>query len=489
MISPQTGAIASFAEADRFVLAGANKALEQGLTIAGENHPVQILYKDSQSNPNRAVRVRGAADQPRASRSHARRPRPADTVIPVADQCELKGVPCITADDPWQSWLLRPQGQSTRRASTGPITSSGASTMLADLFVDMWQSLPYEQDDRHMVRPTIRTAWRPTIRITASAGSSSSKGFTVDDVGPYPPSATTSPRRSAELKETNCDIVCGIFNPPQFATFWTQCAQQNYRPENHDPAEGALCSRPPSRRWAIAALDISTEVWWSHHHPFKSGLTGEAAEQFCAYECLSDQGKQWTQPIGFKHANLEVAIDVAQARQEARADVHPRRDRGDRLPFTGRPDHLEGRHPPIRCRTSAPPRWSADNGRRARSSNTTSHRVQQRRRRNCARQRVRAGFVSRSGGRVWGAARVASDAAPASSIDRACAAKSDPRYPGEVSQMAVRTTVVGSWWPHADMEKDLARRPRGQAFGAGKRVCAQARRRQSHSGAARSRSR
>jgi branched-chain amino acid transport system substrate-binding protein len=54
MISPQTGAIASFAEADRFVLAGANKALEQGLTIAGENHPVQIIYKDSQSNPNRA---------------------------------------------------------------------------------------------------------------------------------------------------------------------------------------------------------------------------------------------------------------------------------------------------------------------------------------------------------------------------------------------------------------------------------------------------
>ena len=54
---------------------------------------------------------------------------------------------------------------------------------------------------------------------------------------------------------------------------------------------------------------MSTEVWWSHHHPFKSGLTGQTAQQFCdAYEKAT--GKQWTQPLGFKHANIEVAIDV-----------------------------------------------------------------------------------------------------------------------------------------------------------------------------------
>ena len=30
---------------------------------------------------------------------------------------------------------------------------------------------------------------------------------------------------------------------------------------------------------------MSTEVWWSQHHPFKSGLTGETAQQFCdAYD-------------------------------------------------------------------------------------------------------------------------------------------------------------------------------------------------------------
>ena len=57
MVSPQTGPIAAFGEADQFVLAGVRKAIGDGILIAGEKHPVQIIYKDSQSNPNRAAEV------------------------------------------------------------------------------------------------------------------------------------------------------------------------------------------------------------------------------------------------------------------------------------------------------------------------------------------------------------------------------------------------------------------------------------------------
>src|SRR5271156_1404461 len=44
MVSPQTGPIAEFAEADQFVLAGVRKALANGINIAGETHPVEIIY-------------------------------------------------------------------------------------------------------------------------------------------------------------------------------------------------------------------------------------------------------------------------------------------------------------------------------------------------------------------------------------------------------------------------------------------------------------
>ena len=111
-----------------------------------------------------------------------------------------------------------------------------------------------------------------------------------------------------QLKANNCEIACGIFNPPQFVTFWTQCAQQGYRPKIMTPPKAILF---PSAVEALGTrgTGTSTEVWWSQHHPYKSGLTGETAQQFCdAYTAAT--GKQWTQPIGFKHANIEVAIDA-----------------------------------------------------------------------------------------------------------------------------------------------------------------------------------
>src|SRR6185437_9592836 len=97
MVSPSTGPIAAFGEADQWVLAEAKKILAKGITVAGETHPVEIIYRDSQSNPNRASEVaaqlinRDKIDIMVASST-------GDTVVPVADQCELAGIPCITAD-------------------------------------------------------------------------------------------------------------------------------------------------------------------------------------------------------------------------------------------------------------------------------------------------------------------------------------------------------------------------------------------------------
>jgi branched-chain amino acid transport system substrate-binding protein len=55
--------------------------------------------------------------------------------------------------------------------------------------------------------------------------------------------------------------------------------------------------------------NLSSEVWWSPSHPFKSSLTGQSAKQLAdAYEGATK--RQWTQPIGFIHSLFEVATDV-----------------------------------------------------------------------------------------------------------------------------------------------------------------------------------
>src|SRR5262245_27773619 len=56
-VSPQTGPLAAFAQADDFVIRGFLEAVKDGLKIGGETYSVEVLVKDSQSDPNRAAAV------------------------------------------------------------------------------------------------------------------------------------------------------------------------------------------------------------------------------------------------------------------------------------------------------------------------------------------------------------------------------------------------------------------------------------------------
>ena len=78
------------------------------------------------------------------------------------------------------------------------------------------------------------------------------------------------------LKKENVEIVMGIFTPPAFSTFWTQCGQQGFKPKIVTPAKAVLF---PSAVEALGprGVGMTTEVWWSPHHLFKSGLTGQTA--------------------------------------------------------------------------------------------------------------------------------------------------------------------------------------------------------------------
>jgi branched-chain amino acid transport system substrate-binding protein len=315
-ITPETGPIAPFGEPSKWVADEVSKFLGDGIVVAGEKHKVEILNRDSQSNPNRASEVAAQlinndrVDIMIASST-------GDTTNPVADQCELAGVPCITSDDPWQSWFFGRKGDP-KKGFEWTYHFFWGFDMVANMFAEMWLTLPNTNkiagimltndpdgiaasDPQHGLPPTIK-----------------SHGFDVHYLGLYPPLTDDFTAQITQLKNLNADIVCGIFNPPQFAIFWTQCAQQGYKPKIVTPAKALLFPT------AVEALGdrgagMSSEVWWSHHHPFKSSLTGQTAQEFCdAYEKAS--GKQWTQPLGFKHANLEVAIDVLKRSKKLDAD-------------------------------------------------------------------------------------------------------------------------------------------------------------------------
>ena len=96
--------------------------------------------------------------------------------------------------------------------------------------------------------------------------------------------------------------------PPEYTAFSSAAAQQNFRPKIVAMAK-ATEFPPAVAPLGDRALGLSVEVWWSPTHPYKSGLTGQSSQQLAdAYEAAS--GKQWSMPLGFRHALFEVAIDA-----------------------------------------------------------------------------------------------------------------------------------------------------------------------------------
>ena len=104
-VSPQSGSLFAFGEADNFVISSAQQTFKDGLEIGGRAYPVEILVRDSQSDPERAGEVAAAlitGDQVDLMLVSST----PETTNPVADACERSGVPCISTVTPYQPWFL-----------------------------------------------------------------------------------------------------------------------------------------------------------------------------------------------------------------------------------------------------------------------------------------------------------------------------------------------------------------------------------------------
>jgi branched-chain amino acid transport system substrate-binding protein len=304
-VSPQTGPIAAFGEADEFILNGVRQALKDGLVVNGVKHPVTIVVKDSQSNPSRAAEVTAALiDQDKCDIITGS--STSDTTIPVADQCEVNGVPCVTTDTPWEPWFFGRRGDPAKGFEWTYHFFWGAGDLYR-VFLDMWGSVPtnkvvgglWSNDPDGVAIGDKDRGFPAAIK---------KEGYTLVDAGMYPIMSDDFSKQIAMFKAQNVEIVTGVFVPPAFATFWSQAAQQGFRPKVASIIKALLF---PSAVEALGerGAQMSTEVWWSPSHPFKSGLTGETAGQLAsAYAKASN--RPWIQPMGFKHAGFEVVCDV-----------------------------------------------------------------------------------------------------------------------------------------------------------------------------------
>ncbi len=301
-VSPQSGPLAAFSEADKYILE--NFAASE----AGANF--EVIVKDSQSNPNRAADVAGEliVDDEIDLMLVASTP---ETTNPVASTCEAEEVPCISTVAPWQPWFIGQQGNPGDPASWEPFYYAfhffwGLEDVIS-VFTAMWNQLETnKQVGALFPNDGDGNAWGdPNVGFPPSL---SELGYTLTDPGRYQNLTDDFSAQINAFRQANVEIVTGVPIPPDFTTFWSQAKQQGFTPKAASIGKAILFPQ------AVEALgnagnNLSSEVWWSPTHPFSSSLTGASSSEL-AQGYMAATSRQWTQPIGFVHALFEMAANV-----------------------------------------------------------------------------------------------------------------------------------------------------------------------------------
>src|SRR5277367_5812269 len=250
-ISPRTGALGGFGETDGYILELARKALASGLKVGDKTYGVEILDRDTQSDPSRAGQLAKTLINSDKIDMMLVVSTP-ETINPVADACEAAGVPCMSTVMPWEAWYFgrgAKPGQPSPFKWTYHFGFGGGEFFKA--YVSQWNLIEtnkkvgvlYPNDaDGNAIRENLAPA-------LAKAG------FTIIDPGPYEDGTTDFSAQIAKFKAEKCEIFNTFPIPPDFAAYWHQA------------------------------------------FPYKSSLTGIGGDDLAAgYEKAA--GKMWTQQLG-----------------------------------------------------------------------------------------------------------------------------------------------------------------------------------------------
>ncbi len=303
-ISPLTGSHAEFSETDPFVISKIKTFLKNGLVIKGKKYEVEIFQKDSQSSTDRASNL--AAQLILQEKVDLLLVPDSLSSITAADQAEVYEVPMVSTMMPWQAWMFPRKGDPAVGFDWTFHFFWGLEDVMK-CYTDMWKSVETNKivGTLYANNPSGQGFANREFGLPAAIASI---GYKEVDGGVFIEGAQDYSSYITKFKNANVDIITGLSYVQDWATFWSQAAQQGMKPK---VVTMAACLLFPSGLEALGDRGdgLTTEVWWSPLVPYKSSLTGEtAAELAASYE--KETKRQWSQPLGYAHAIWEIGIEA-----------------------------------------------------------------------------------------------------------------------------------------------------------------------------------
>jgi branched-chain amino acid transport system substrate-binding protein len=305
-VSPRTGALAAFGEADGFILDTNRKKFAQGITINGKTYGVQILDRDTQSDPARSSQLtkdlinNENVDMVLATSTP-------EVVNPASDACEASGVPCLSTVVPWEAWYF---GRGAKPGQPSPFKwtyhFSFGGAQFATGYLSAWNNGGVATNKKLAVMDpndadgmAIRNNLDPVL---------AKAGYTIVDPGPYEDGTTDYSSQIAQFKAAGCELFNTFPIPPDFIAFWRQAAQQGMM-RQMKIVQVAKFGLFPSGVEALGSLghNLLSTAYWHKTFPYTSPITGLDGVKLCnAYEASS--GKQWQQQLGASQSLLDAGF-------------------------------------------------------------------------------------------------------------------------------------------------------------------------------------
>jgi len=216
-VSPQTGPLAAFAEANNFIIWNFQIAVKGGIKVGNADYPVEVVIKDSQSSPNRAAEVtkelivNDKVDLMLAASTP-------ETTNPVSTQCEIEEMPCVTTMCPWQPYFI---GRQANPAGGPPAWKPfnytyhyfwGLEDVIA-VFTNMWGQLKtnksvgalFPNDGDGNAWGDKQVGFPPVL---------DKLGYKLTDPGRYQNLTDDFTAQIAAFKKAECHIITGVVLPP-----------------------------------------------------------------------------------------------------------------------------------------------------------------------------------------------------------------------------------------------------------------------------------
>lgn len=311
-ISPRTGPLAGFGQTDGYVLSQARKALEAGISVGGTDYAVEIIDRDTQSDPSRAGQL--AKELINAEKIDLMLVVSApETINPVADACEAAGVPCLSTVMPWEAWYF---GRGAKPGEPSPFKWTFHFGFGVDEFyqayISQWDLVetnkkvgvmyPNDADGN-----AIRAVLAPKLEKA---------GYTIVDPGAYETGTSDYSTQIALFKKEGVEIFNSFPIPPDFAAFWRQAAQQGLT-RKIKICQVAKTGLFPSDIEALGSLGekIASAAYWHKSFPYTSPVTGLNGQALCdGYE--AESSKQWTQQLGASLSLIDAGIEALKASKD-----------------------------------------------------------------------------------------------------------------------------------------------------------------------------